>query len=118
MNKINAAERDMVAAKHEAAALKIRMIGEAEAESESKRLQGEGTANQRRAIAEGLKDSVEMLKGVGIQPLEANNLLIATQHYDAMMAVGKSDNSKVLFMPVTPSKENNILEEMVIASNS
>jgi len=61
MNRINASEREKLAAEYEAEAEKIRIVAKAKAEAESKRLQGQGTADQRREIAKGLEDSVDVL---------------------------------------------------------
>ncbi|MCB0844134.1 MAG: SPFH domain-containing protein, partial [Bacteroidetes bacterium] len=66
MNRINAAEREKVAAEYEAEAQRIKIVKIAQAEAESKKLQGQGIADQRREIAKGLEDSVEALNKVGI----------------------------------------------------
>ncbi len=72
MNRINAAEREKVAAQHEGDAQRILIIERAKAEAESKRLQGLGIADQRREIARGLEDSVDVLNNVGINSQEAS----------------------------------------------
>ena len=59
MNKINAAKRDKEAAREESEAEKITIVKRAEADAESKRLQGEGSAHQRLEIIRGFKESVE-----------------------------------------------------------
>ena len=59
MNDINAAQREQVAATARGEAEKILVVKKAEAEAESKALQGKGIANQRRAIIEGLQTSIE-----------------------------------------------------------
>ena len=69
MNKINAAERKKVAAQYEGDAERIRIVEKAKAEAESKRLQGQGIADQRREIAKGLEESVDVLNKVGINSL-------------------------------------------------
>ena len=51
MNRINAAEREKVAAQYEGDAARILIVEKAKAEAESKRLQGQGIADQRREIA-------------------------------------------------------------------
>ena len=65
MNQINAAERKKVAAQYEGDAERIFIVEKAKAEAESKRLQGQGIADQRREMARGLEDSVDVLNNVG-----------------------------------------------------
>ena len=60
MNRINASEREKVAAQFEGDAQRILIVERAKAEAESKRLQGQGIADQRREIARGLEDSVKV----------------------------------------------------------
>ena len=66
MNRINASEREKVAAQFEGDAQRILIVERAKAEAESKRLQGQGIADQRREIARGLEESVDVLNNVGI----------------------------------------------------
>lgn len=80
MNRINAAEREKVAAEFEAEADRIKIVAKAKAEAESKRLQGQGIADQRREIAKGLEDSVVVLNQAGINSQEASALIVITQH--------------------------------------
>ena len=84
MNRINAAEREKVAAQFEGDAQRILIVEKAKAEAESKRLQGQGIADQRREIARGLEESVEVLNKVGINSQEASALIVVTQHYDTL----------------------------------
>src|SRR5690554_4180542 len=65
MNRINASEREKIAAQFEGDAARILIVEKAKAEAESKRLQGQGIADQRREIARGLEESVEVLNKVG-----------------------------------------------------
>lgn len=105
MNEINAAKRMKEAAKEEAAADKIRVVAAAEAEAESKKLQGEGIANQRIAIANGMKQSVEEVRGAmdeGVTGQEVMNMLFLTQHYDTVSRLG-DNGASTIFMPYSPS---------------
>jgi hypothetical protein len=65
MNRINAADREKTVAEF-GRSIKIRIVAKAKAEAESKRLQGQGIADQRREIARGLVESVDVLNRVGI----------------------------------------------------
>ena len=113
MNRINAAERTKVAAEFEAEAEKIRIVAKAKAEAESKALQGQGIADQRRNIAKGLEDSVEMLNNTGIAPQEASALIVITQHYDTLQAVGEKTNSNMILMPNAPSAASDMLTQLI-----
>lgn len=112
MNRINAAEREKIAAEYEGEAERIRIVAKAKAEAESKRLQGQGTADQRREIARGLEDSVEILNTVGINSQEASALIVITQHYDTLQAIGETTNSNLILLPNDPSSASNMLSDM------
>ncbi len=113
MNHINAAERQKLATEHEAEAERIRIVARAKAEAESKRLQGQGIADQRREIARGLEESVEVLNKVGINSQEASALIVVTQHYDTLQAMGENSNSNLVLLPNSPAAGSNMLGEMV-----
>ncbi len=102
MNKVNASARLKEAAKNEAEAKKIRVIAEAEAEARAKELQGVGIARQRLAIANGLKESVEACAEAGISPEEATKMVLLTQHYDTVTAVGANSKATIMMVPYTP----------------
>jgi regulator of protease activity HflC (stomatin/prohibitin superfamily) len=112
MNRINAAEREKVAAEYEAEADKIRIVAKAKAEAESKRLQGQGIADQRREIAKGLEDSVEVLNQVGINSQEASALIVVTQHYDTLQSMGDNANSNLILLPNNPNAGSDMLSQM------
>ena len=120
MNRINASEREKVAAEYEAEAERIKIVAKARAEAESKRLQGQGIADQRREIARGLEESVEVLNNVGINSQEASALIVVTQHYDTLQAIGSETNSNLILLPNAPDAGSNMLNNMIasfIASN-
>ncbi|MGB2117014.1 MAG: SPFH domain-containing protein [Flavobacteriaceae bacterium] len=113
MNRINAAEREKVAAQFEGDAQRILIVEKAKAEAESKRLQGQGIADQRREIARGLEESVEVLNKVGINSQEASALIVVTQHYDTLQAIGGETNSNLILLPNSPQAGSNMLNDMV-----
>ena len=113
MNRINASEREKVAAQFEGEAQKILIVEKAKAEAESKRLQGQGIADQRREIARGLEDSVKVLNGVDINSQEASALIVVTQHYDTLQSVGDSSNSNLILLPNSPQAGSEMLNNMV-----
>ncbi|MFN8274495.1 MAG: SPFH domain-containing protein [Flavobacteriaceae bacterium] len=113
MNRINAAEREKTAAQFESEAQRIRIVAKAKAEAESKKLQGQGIADQRREIARGLVESVEVLNSVGINSQEASALIVVTQHYDTLQAVGADTNSNLILLPNSPQAATDMLNNMV-----
>jgi len=112
MNRINAAEREKVAAQHEGDAQRILIVERAKAEAESKRLQGMGIADQRREIARGLEESVDTLNKAGINPQEASALIVITQHYDTLQSIGADSSSNLILLPNNPTAASNMLNDM------
>jgi regulator of protease activity HflC (stomatin/prohibitin superfamily) len=113
MNRINAADREKTAAQFEGDAARILIVEKAKAEAESKRLQGQGIADQRREIARGLEESVEVLNKVGINSQEASALIVVTQHYDTLQSIGQHTNSNLILMPNSPQAGSQMLNDMV-----
>ncbi|RNC92292.1 MAG: SPFH domain-containing protein [Allomuricauda sp.] len=113
MNRINASEREKIAAQFEGDAARILIVEKAKAEAESKRLQGQGIADQRREIARGLEESVEVLNKVGINSQEASALIVVTQHYDTLQAIGEETNSNLILLPNSPQAGSDMLNDMV-----
>ncbi|KOS07056.1 protease [Flavobacterium akiainvivens] len=115
MNRINAADREKSAAEYEAEAQRIRIVAKAKAEAESKRLQGQGIADQRREIARGLVESVDTLNQVGINSQEASALIVVTQHYDTLQAIGGDTNSNLILLPNSPQAASDMLNNMIVS---
>ncbi|MCP3658978.1 MAG: SPFH domain-containing protein [Bacteroidetes bacterium] len=104
MNEINAAKRMKEATKEMAEAEKIKVIAAAEADAEGKRLQGEGIANQRISIANGMKQSVQKVKGAmeaDVSGQQIMNMLFLTQHYDTISKLSEN-GVNTIFMPYSP----------------
>ena len=124
MNDINAAQREQVAANARGEAEKILVVKKAEAEAESKALQGQGIANQRKAIIDGLRGSIEALhKAVGgTSASEAMQLVLVTQYFDTLKSIGESNKTNTLFLSHNPGavKEisDQILEAMLVAERA
>jgi len=115
MNRINAAEREKTVAEYESEAQKIRIIAVAKAEAESKKLQGQGIADQRREIAKGLEESVKMLNDAGINAQEASALIVVTQHYDTLHSIGANNRSNLVLLPNSPSAASTMLNDLVVS---
>jgi regulator of protease activity HflC (stomatin/prohibitin superfamily) len=109
MNRINSAEREKVAAEYEGEAERIRIVAKDRAEAESKCLQGQGITDQRREFARGLEESVDVLNNVGINLQEASALIVVTQHYDTLQAIGEETNSNLILLPNSPQAGSEML---------
>jgi regulator of protease activity HflC (stomatin/prohibitin superfamily) len=124
MNDINAAQREQVAANARGEAEKILVVKKAEAEAESKALQGQGIANQRKAIIEGLQVSIEQFQKVvdGASSKDVMQLVMVTQYFDTLKSIGENDKTNTLFLSHSPSAvkdvSEQILESMVIAQSA
>jgi regulator of protease activity HflC (stomatin/prohibitin superfamily) len=115
MNQVNASARLREAARNEAEAKKIRVIAEAEAEARAKELQGVGIARQRLAIANGLKESVAACSEAGISPEEATKMVLLTQHYDTVTAVGSHAKATVIMVPYSPQGMTQMADQITQA---
>jgi regulator of protease activity HflC (stomatin/prohibitin superfamily) len=115
MNDINAAEREQVAAAARGEAEKILVVKKAEAEAESKRLQGQGIANQRKAIIEGLQASIEHFQKVvgGASTAEVMQLVLVTQYFDTLKAIGDNGKTNTLFLSHAPGAIKGISEQIL-----
>lgn len=122
MNEIQTQQRLQVAAAAKGEANKILVVKNAEADAESKRLQGEGIAKQRRAIVDGLRESIAAFTDQigGVSAAEVLKLVLMTQYFDTMKEIGISSGSKVILMPHTPGGMTEIAEQLrasIISAN-
>jgi len=115
MNDINAAQREQVAATARGEAEKILVVKKAEAEAESKALQGQGIANERKAIVEGLQVSIEQFQKVvaGATAQEVMQLVLVTQYFDTLKAIGENDKTNTLFLSHSPGAVKDISEQLL-----
>jgi regulator of protease activity HflC (stomatin/prohibitin superfamily) len=116
MNQVQAATREREAAFQIAEAQRITIVKQAEAEAERAKLQGEGLANQRKAIAEGLRESVELVRGAtgdsNIDEQDIMNLLLLVQWMDTQKEIAGTDRSTVVFLPNNPGAISNISDQI------
>jgi regulator of protease activity HflC (stomatin/prohibitin superfamily) len=114
MNDINAAQREREATVSRAETNKLLLVKQAEAEAESKRLQGEGIANQRKAIIAGLKDSVEdFAKTVpGSTPQDVMQLVLMTQYFDTLKEIAANDHTNTILVPHSPSTLSDLFSQV------
>ena len=115
MNKINAAMRDKEAAFQEAEGEKIRIVKRAEAEADSKRLSGEGIAQQRLEIVRGFKESVEDFQKAlqDVDPQEIMQFVLMTQYFDTLTAIGANENNNTVMVPHTPGGMKDFQQQII-----
>jgi regulator of protease activity HflC (stomatin/prohibitin superfamily) len=115
MNDINAAQREQVAANARGEAEKILVVKKAEAEAQSKALQGEGIANQRKAIIQGLQGSIEQFQKsvAGASTSEVMQLVLVTQYFDTIKSIGEIDKTNTLFLSHSPAAVRDISEQIL-----
>jgi len=117
MNEINAAQRMRFAASEKGEAERILKVKSAEAEAQSKALQGKGIADQRKAIIEGLRDSVdEFQKSIpGSSAHDVMNLVLMTQYFDTLKELGATSATKTIFIPHSPGAISDIASQLRMA---
>jgi regulator of protease activity HflC (stomatin/prohibitin superfamily) len=114
MSEVVASLQLRKAAENKGEATKIQAIKEAEAEKERKRLQGEGVAQEREAIAKGLEQSIKTLQSVTSQnPKEIMAILSLTQYLDTLKSVGTTENAKVIFMDTSVAATSNLMKDLI-----
>ena len=117
MNEINAAQRKRVAAQELAEADKIKIVTAAEAEAEKDRLHGVGIAEQRKAIVDGLADSIKELKGANVDLTEEQimSILLTNQYLDTLNNFADKEGNNTIFLPANPDGVENIRTQILSA---
>ncbi|QOL32893.1 SPFH domain-containing protein [Bifidobacterium eulemuris] len=116
MDSINAAQREKEATRQRAEAQRIQIETQAAAEAEKTRLQGEGQANYRREIANGIVDQIKSLQAVGMNITDVNNVVLFNQYLDVMRSLSESNNAKTVVLPAsTPGGYQDLYEQITKA---
>jgi regulator of protease activity HflC (stomatin/prohibitin superfamily) len=116
MNEIQTQERLKQAALSKGEATKILAVKQAEAEKETKKLQGEGVAAEREAIAEGIRKSVETVALAGhIDSTEAMRTLLLTQYFDTLARIGAQSHATTIFLPHSPGGMSEVMNQITAA---
>nr|WP_257616567.1 SPFH domain-containing protein [Bifidobacterium animalis] len=116
MDSINAAQREKEATRQRAEAQRIQIETQAAAEAEKTRLQGEGQANYRREIANGIVDQIKSLQAVGMNINDVNNVVLFNQYLDVMRSLSESGNAKTVVLPAsTPGGYQDLYEQVTKA---
>ena len=117
MNEINAAQRKRVAAQELAEADKIKIVTAAEAEAEKDRVHGVGIAEQRKAIVDGLADSIKELKGANVDLTEEQimSILLTNQYLDTLNNFADKEGNNTIFLPANPDGVENIRTQILSA---
>ena len=117
MNEINAAQRKRVAAQELAEADNIKIVTAAEAEAEKDRLHGVGIAEQRKAIVDGLADSIKELKGANVELTEEQimSILLTNQYLDTLNNFADKQGNNTIFLPANPDGVESIRTQILSA---
>jgi regulator of protease activity HflC (stomatin/prohibitin superfamily) len=118
MNSINSAQREKVAAQSLAEAERIKVVTEARARAEAMEQAGIGIANQRKAIAEGISDSLNVIRESGVSDAEANQLFIFTQWTDMMTAFAQNSKQSTIVLPSDFSQTASMFDQMLAANKA
>ena len=115
MNDINAAQRAQVAAQARGEADKILKVKQAEAEAQSKALQGQGIAAERQAIIDGLRSSIEHFRESvpGATAEDVMALVLLTQYFDTLKDIGTKAGTNTLFLPNNPGAANDFMTQIL-----
>ena len=116
MNKINSAQRERIAAQSLAEAERIKIVTEAKASAEAMEEAGRGIAAQRKAIADGIAESLEVIKQSGVSTNEANELFLFTQWTDMMSEFAKKGNASTVVLPSDFRETANMFDQLTVAS--
>jgi len=120
MNEINASKRLKEAAYERAEGDKTLMVKSAEAEAESKYLSGVGVARQRKAIVDGLRDSISTFSGnvQGSSPKDVIDLLLLTQYFDMLKDVGHQRGTTTIYLPKKSTTQTAIMRDGLLQANA
>ena len=118
MNQINAAQRTKAAAQDLAEADRIKRVTEAKAEAEAMEESGKGIANQRKAIAQGIKDSLGTIQESGVSETEANALFMFTQWTEMMSDFARNGKGSTVVLPTDFRESASMFEQVLAARHS
>ena len=118
MNRINSAQREKEAAQSLAEAERIKVVTEARARAEAMEQAGRGIAAQRKAIADGISESLAVIKSSGVSATEANQLFIFTQWTDMMSEFARNGRQSTVVLPSDFSQTASMFEQMLVAQET
>lgn len=116
MNRINSAQREKEAAQSLAEAERIKVVTEARARAEAMEQAGIGIAAQRKAIADGISESLSVIRDSGVSAAEANQLFIFTQWTDMMTEFARNGRMSTVVLPSDFSQTASMFEQMLVAN--
>lgn len=116
MNRINSAQREKEAAQSLAEAERIKVVTEARARAEAMEQAGIGIAAQRKAIADGISESLSVIRDSGVSAQEANQLFIFTQWTDMMTEFARNGRMSTVVLPSDFSQTASMFEQMLVAN--
>ena len=95
-NRLLEAKRELQAAEDEANAIKVKKVGEAEADGESVKIRMERLGESRKEYAERTSESIDILKKTGATAKEAMDFLNGIGEQDAMVSSARH-GSTIIF---------------------
>jgi regulator of protease activity HflC (stomatin/prohibitin superfamily) len=120
MSRVVASKRLQEAAENEANAEYIKTIRSAEAQKRTRVLQGEGLAGERKAVINGLAESItDLTSATGTTADSVLNIVMLNQYIDMLRTIGKDEagNSKLVFMNSNPAGMSSIVQELTALMN-
>ena len=118
MNRINSAQRERIAAQSLAEAERIKIVTEAKASAEAMEQAGRGIAAQRKAIADGIAESLDTIKQSGVSTDEANKLFLFTQWTDMMSEFAKKGNAATVVLPSDFRETASMFDQLTVANQT
>ena len=117
MNEINASRKMKEASLEKAEGEKVLKVKAAEADAESKYLSGVGVARQRKAIVDGLQESIVEFQGnvSGTNSKDVIDLLLLTQYFDMLKEVGNEPTCNTIF--TSPASGGGSLQDAMMQAD-
>ena len=120
MSRVISSKRNQEAAINDAQSKYILAVKEAEAQKETRLLQGQGLALERQAIIGGLSQSIQdMQTATGVTTTAVMNIVLMNQYIDMMRNISndKSGNTKTVFLNPTPNGMTDIVQQLTALQN-
>lgn len=114
MNRIIASKNNRESAQNDAEAARAKTVIAAKAKAEAMAEEGRGIAEQRVAIAKGIKESIDTIKGAQMTSGEANHLFEYTQWIDMMEQYAAKGPATVV-LPSQFQEQAGVFDQIVAA---
>ena len=117
MNEINAANVKEWQLKNWLKQIKLRSLQRQKLRQKKTRLHGVGIAEQRKAIVDGLADSIKELKGANVELTEEQimSILLTNQYLDTLNNFAEKQGNNTIFLPANPNGVEDIRTHILSA---